>query len=193
MRERGRGKRRGIAMMIVVLALSVAAPAMFAPAGAAESVNTQSHATRVELVAKHVKRKAHRKGHVKRHKPMTAAMKKAKLVSYIKAHPAVVAAHAKNPAAPKVKPAKGHYLAGPAKKKKKKPAAKKKPHAKKAVHKKKKKKKSSGSGLKRSAMLLVLLSIGGVGLFLIVSSLRNAPRARARARARKRAQPLPSS
>ena len=191
MRERGRGKRRGVAMMIVLLALSVAAPGLFAPAGAAESVNTQSHATHVELLAKHVKHKAHRKAHVKKHKPMTAAMKKAKLVSYIKAHPGVVAGHTKKPTAHKAKPAKGHYLAAPAKKKKK-PAAKKKPHAKKAVH-KKKKKKSSGSGLKRSAMLLVLLSIGGIGLFLIVSSLRNAPRARARARARKRAQPLPSS
>jgi len=83
-----------LGIAVVVLAISVAAPEMSAPAGAVAVRSTNRTelqarpAVRQALVAKRRKRRARR---VVRSTPLTVAQRKARLVSYLKAHPGLVA------------------------------------------------------------------------------------------------------
>ena len=120
MRKRGFVRTRGLLIAAIVLAIGVAAPEMGAPAGAAvarSGVRSEVQArpaARSDRVAKKRKRKV-----VKR-ATLTAAQRKARLASYFRAHPGLVAKKlGKTP----VKTAKKPLKKKPAKKK----AKKKKP------------------------------------------------------------------
>jgi hypothetical protein len=92
MRMRGFARKRSFAVAAIVLALAVAAPELAAPAGALAARSTNRTelqarpAVRSALAAK--KRKVRRARKVK---PLTAAQRKARLTTYLKAHPGVVA------------------------------------------------------------------------------------------------------
>jgi hypothetical protein len=118
MRMRGFGRKRSFAIAAIVLAISVAAPEIDAPAGAvvpraaarsAVQARPAAHAARAS--AKRRKRKVVR---------LTAAQRKARLQRYFKAHPGLVAK--------KLGKAKVNTVKKPLKKKplKKKPAKKRK-------------------------------------------------------------------
>ena len=125
MRKRGFGRKRSLLIAAIVLAISVAAPELDAPAGAvvarssARSELQARPAVRSARVAKRRKRKV-----VKR-ATLTAAQRKARLQSYFRAHPGVVAKKLGKTPVKTAKPLKKK----PLKKKpaKKKPAKKKKP------------------------------------------------------------------
>jgi hypothetical protein len=89
----GFARKRRLAIAVTVLVICVAAPEMAAPAGAvaARSANRSEvtrPAVRPTVAAKRRKRRARR---VVRRTPLTVAQRKARLVSYLKAHPGVVA------------------------------------------------------------------------------------------------------
>ena len=91
MRKRGFGRKRCLAIAAIVLAIGVAAPELDAPAGA---VVARSSA-RAELQARPAARSARvakrRKRKVVKRATLTAAQRKARLQSYFRAHPGVVA------------------------------------------------------------------------------------------------------
>jgi hypothetical protein len=198
MRARGLGLRRYAAVAAIVLAISLAAPALTAPVGAAparSSARSEIHtrpAIRSALHAKQRRRKVRRRSAPLR--PISAAKKRALLARYIKSHPGVVAAHASRPSvtlAKKLKTA-AYFRAHPHKvKKKTRPKPRHKPvpapKRKKATSAKKKKKKAAAvSGWKRDAMIVGGLAVAAFAVFLIGSSVLSGPRSRARARARRR-------
>jgi valyl-tRNA synthetase len=121
MRKRGFGRKRSLLIAAIVLAISVAAPELDAPAGAVVA----RAGTRAELQARPAARSARvakrRKRKVVRRATLTAAQRKARLQSYFRAHPGVVA---KKLGKAPVKTAKMPLKKKPAKKK---PAKRKKP------------------------------------------------------------------
>ncbi len=185
-RTRGWGQRRGATVVAIVLAFAVCAPEFALPAGAVTMRSTgrselQSRpATRDALHAK--RRRVVRKGGLRR---ISAARKRALLVRYIKAHPGVVAAHARRSGVTLAKRLKYAALLR-ARVKKTKSTALRRLRARKPAVRPKKKRKAASSTWHRAAELLVGSSIGLIALFLIVSSVLNGPRSRARARARRR-------
>ena len=207
MRTRGSGLRRYAVVAAIVLAFCMAAPELAAPAGAVPARNAgrselQSRASaRGAVHAKQRRRKVRRVRKVRHLRPISAAKKKALLARYIKAHPGVVAAHARRPNATLAKKLKTaayrrahpHRVikAGPKRAKPRPrhaPIKKKKPAV--AKHKNKKKKGAAVSGWSRDAMLFGGLAVAALAVFLIGSSVLSGPRSRARARARRRQRAL---
>jgi len=193
-RTRGWGQRRGATVVAIVLAIAVGAPELAAPAGAVTMRSTGRSelqarpATRDELHAK--RRRVVRKGGLR---PMSAARKRALLVRYIKAHPGVVAAHARRTGVTLAKRLRYAALLRARLKKTKGTALPRVRTPNPAVRPKKKRKKGAASSTwHRTAELLVGSSVGLIALFLIGSSVLNGPRSRARARARRR-QRIPAT
>ena len=204
MRKRGFGRKRSLVIAAIVLAISVAAPELDAPAGA---VVARSSA-RAELQARPAARSARvakrRKRRVVRRAKLTAAQRKARLQSYFRAHPGVVARKlGKTP----VKTAKKPLKKKPAKRKKGKkgkplsPAARKRAAAaarkrralaaarkrRAAAAKKKKGAATKQKPLKKhplgttgwtELLLLALLPFGAVGAVLLGTDRSRRPRER---------------
>jgi hypothetical protein len=91
MRERGIGRHRWLAIAAVLVALSVAAPELAAPVGAATArssgrteMQSSRPAARDTLAAKRRRKKR---------RALSSAQRKAKLVKYLRSHPKVVAQH----------------------------------------------------------------------------------------------------
>jgi len=101
MRERGIGRRRRVAVAAILVALSVAAPELASPAGAASTrpagrTEMQSRsAARDTRVAKRRKRRRRR---------LSGAQRKGKLAQYLRQHPTVLAQHLRASGA-KIRPA----------------------------------------------------------------------------------------
>jgi hypothetical protein len=201
MRKRGFGRKRSFVIAAIVLAISVAAPELDAPAGA---VVARSSA-RAELQARPADRSARvakrRKRRVVKRATLTAAQRKARLQSYFRAHPGVVA---KKLGKAPVKAAKKPLKKKPAKRKGKKkkplsPAAKKRAAAaarkRRALAAAKKRraaaaKKKKGAATKKNTvkkhplgttgwtelLLLGLLPFGAVGAVLLGTDRARRPR-----------------
>jgi hypothetical protein len=188
MRKRGFPRKRSFAVAAIVLVMSMAAPELAAPAGAvvarsANRIEQARPAARHALATKRRKRKAVR--------PLTAAQRKARLRTYLKAHPGVVAAKlgkkpaAKKPAAKKPakkhkKPVKAHkkkpVKRAPAKKKKKRTAAAIAAAAAAAKRKKEQEKHALGTTGWAELLLLALLPFGAVGGVLLGTDRARRPR-----------------
>jgi hypothetical protein len=195
MRKRGFARKRSFAIAAIVLAISVGAPELAAPAGAviartADRTEMQARpAGRPALAAK--KRKVKKRKAPKR-APMTAAQRKARLTTYLKAHPGVLAKKLGVAPAKVKKPlAKKHKAV----KKKKKPAKGKKKRPVRRVPAKKKKKTAAALAAAAAArrrkaaqkhalgttgwtelLLLALLPFGAVGGVLLGTDLQRKPR-----------------
>lgn len=189
MRKRVSGRRRLFALATLTLACTFVVSAMGIGVGAADArdlARVQTHtarlAARVHASGRHARRKV-----PKHHKRLTTAQKKQRMVSYLKVHPSVLAAHrartgvahrpirtagrAKAKVRIKARRHRTRRATSGARQK-----AKKKTGSSKARPKKSKKKLKQSSGLRRYAVLFGGAAFGGVALFLIYSSFRKPSR-----------------
>jgi hypothetical protein len=91
MRERGIGRRRFMAGAAVLIALSVAAPELASPASAATArASTRTEMQQSRPAARHELLAKRRK---KRSKAALAKRRRARLIRYLRQHPALVAQH----------------------------------------------------------------------------------------------------